>query len=129
MRNKIQSLQFHSSLAPRAIMCVPLASWPWFLFSLWVIPKLEGQEKAVDVDFLIVFVQLGISGGEKHQTENQAKHTFFDSDWDLTCLWRHLSTILINTRQNFSGCKDNQHAFSNVYFYVIYIYMLSVIKI
>lgn len=74
MRNKIQSLQFHSSLTPRAIMCVPLASWPWFLFSLWVIPKLEEQEKLLSCLFLFSW---GFFGWKAPDWRSSKTHIFW----------------------------------------------------
>lgn len=93
MRNKIQSLQFHSSLTSRAILCVPLASRPWFLFSSWVVPKLEGQEKFLRWDFWGFFVQMGVFWVKNTRLKiKQSKHFLVLTE--ISHLWRCLSTIL-----------------------------------
>lgn len=60
-------------------MC-PLSKLTSVSFLLMSHSKVRRARKAVEMGFLFVFVQLGFFWGEKHQTEDQAKHIFVGSD-------------------------------------------------
>lgn len=55
----------------------PLSKLTLISFLLMSYSKVRRARKAVEVEFLFVFVQLGIFWSEKHQTEDHTKHIFF----------------------------------------------------